>query len=138
MLGRQVARCGGELVGQEGPARLRDAVRGGGNRRADAFRQGGERQAGEDVIRAVMAQRLDDPFHVRRAAEHGVEAAVADVALQVVDEERIGIDHDQRRIARQPVEHRAAERADPGAVFDEDLAALPIDWRQHLVDRRAR
>src|SRR5690606_39221483 len=66
------------------------------------------------------------------------EPAVADLALQVVDEQRVGVDHHQLAAARQPVEHRAAERADAGTVLDEQLALVPLHRGEHLVDRRTR
>ena len=49
------------------------------------------------------------------------------------------MDHDQLAVAAQAVEHRAAERADPGAILDEQRAIVPFHRGEHLVDReRAR
>jgi len=67
----------------------------------------------------------------------GNEAAVADGAIEIVDEQFVGIDDDQGSIAPQLVEHRAAESAHAGAIFNEQLAAAPIDGPKHLPDREA-
>ncbi len=86
----------------------------------------------------AMTRRANDLFHVRRRPENGSEAAVADRVVQIVDEQRIGVDRDQRAVCWQALQHRQAERADAGTVFDENLALRPIDGAQHPVDGKAR
>ena len=138
MGGQEIARAGAELIDEEGAAGAQHAVRRRCNRRADTRRQCRERQAGQHVVGMVEAMRADNLLDVGGAAEHGMEAPVGDRLFQVVDIKRIGVDHDQRAVAPQPVEHRAAEGADAGAIFDEQLGVLPVDRFQHVADQRRR
>ena len=54
-----------------------------------------KRQAGQDVVRAVMTMSLHDVDHIGSRAMYGMKPAVAEMLLQIVDIERVGIDDDQ-------------------------------------------
>ena len=77
----------------------------------------------------------DDLLDVGGRAVDRDEPVVVDVAVQIVDEVGVGVDGDQRRVRRQPVEDRPGEGADARPIFDEQLASSPVDRLQHLVDQ---
>src|SRR3546814_3756749 len=47
----------------------------------------------------------------------------------------LGIDRDELRVGRHPLEDRTAEGADAGAVFDEQFGVRPIYGTEHLADQ---
>ena len=117
--------------------RRRAAARGGGrlgDRRADAVGQGGEGQARQDIVGLVEALRGDDLVDVGGRAMDRDETRIGELAAQEVDEDRICVDHQQRRVGRQLFEDRAAKGADAWAIFDEQLRVGPVDARQHRCD----
>ena len=56
-------------------------------------------------------------------------AAVSLHDAEITFPAKAGDKTDQLAVARQPVQHGAAKRADAGAIFDEQLAIGPIDRR---------
>ena len=64
----------------------------------------------------------DDLFHISSRAVDRNETFIADPLAQIVNLERVGVDNDQCRIAAQPLQHKTAKRADPGTIFDKQIA----------------
>jgi hypothetical protein len=64
--------------------------------------------------------RSNDRLDIGRRPVNRAEPVVDDRPLEIGDEVGIGVDHDQLAVTAQAIEHRAAERADAGAIFDKD------------------
>ncbi len=135
MRGDELAHLGAELVDQEGPAGANDARRGGTDRLADARRKGREGQSRDDIIGMGEAMVGDDLLDLGRRSVDRDQPGIVDVLLEELDEILIGIDRDQFGVGCQPVEDRAGEGADAGAIFDEQFDLVPFDRPEHAVDQ---
>src|SRR6478735_1870969 len=83
----------------------------------------------------IETMGLDDFFDVRRGTVNSDEPIVVNVSVEIVDEVGIGVDRDQHRVRPQAFQDRTGERADPGAIFDEQPGPRPVDRPQHAVDQ---
>src|SRR6185312_15412544 len=84
MPGGEIPCRGAELISQEGAARADHAVGRRRDRGADALGKRRKRQARKNVIGLRVAEGGDDRLDILGRAEHRVEAAVADRALEIV------------------------------------------------------
>ncbi len=135
---QEVLHLGAELIDQEGATGAQHGMRALRDRRADAGRQGRERKTRQDIVGMVEAMVAHDLLHVRRRSVHRLEARIDDGVAQIIAEIGIGIDRDQHRVGRHPLQDRPAEGADARAIFDEQLGVGPIVGQADPQDARAR
>ena len=76
----------------------------------------------------------NDRLDVGGRTMDGNETLVFDVLIEEFDEIGVGVDRDQLGVRSQPVQDRAGEGPDAGAIFDEQPRPFPIDRLQHLLD----
>jgi cardiolipin synthase len=138
MRGEKIAGARAELIDQKRAAGTQHAVRRSCDSGADARGKRREGQARQDIVGMLKAMRTHDFFDVGRRSVNRDEATVANILAQIVDEIFVGVDRDQRRIARHPFEHGAAECAHARPIFDEQLGVLPVHRTQHVADQRRR
>ena len=56
--------------------------------------------SGINKVSKIVDQKADDFLDVRGRSEHRMEAAVADFPFEILDEQRVGVDHHQLAAAR--------------------------------------
>jgi dethiobiotin synthetase len=86
----------------------------------------------------IVAVAQHDIFNIRGRTQHSGKAAVADRCAQIINIQWVRVDHDQRTIAAQSLQNRAAECADARAIFDEKLAFIPLHRGEHFGDSEVR
>ena len=118
MRGDEIADLGAELIDQEGSTIADRPAGRGPDRVAHAWRQRREGQARQDIVGVVEAEFRDDRLDIGGGAMNRDEPVVVDVAVQIVDEVRIGIDRDQLRILVELVEDRAGLGSDDSRIID--------------------
>jgi len=74
---------------------------------------------------------------IGRGPVNYVESLVLEAAAKKSHEVGVGFHHDENGVGTHPPENLRSECADARTVLEEDPAAIPIHFRQDMVDEKA-
>ena len=123
---------GAELIGRNAPPGITRASR--RRRRAGAFGQGRERKPTAHIGRSWRASGRSP--RRPRAAQHRVERLVADCALEVIDDTRVGVDH--HHSPPRGASSTGGRTCQPRGRTRRIACILPLHAREHLLNGRLR
>ena len=134
----EIADLRAELIHQERTAGAQHALRRSGDSRPHAGGQRREGKTRQHVVGGLMAVLGNDPLDIRRRSMDRDKPRIRDRMIEIANEIGVGVDRDQHRVRRHPLQDRATEGADAWPVFDEQLATAPVDRAEHFRDQAIR